>query len=216
MEKEILTPEEVAEYLRVSEKTVYNWAQKGEIPAGKIGTAWRFKKSDIEEWVNKRLSPRKTEAQIKGILITEIFSRDRVLFLNQLKKRGALLELIDCISKAPQVKDREELKREIFNREELMSTGIGHGIAIPHVKIRSVSDLVGAVGISKNGIEDYQSLDDEPIRIIIMFAAASNQHAKYLKGLSYISSKLKNEEVRKTLLQSNDAQEVYDLLIIGE
>ena len=52
MEDDILTIEEVAKYLRVSERTVYDWAQKGEIPSGKIGTVWRFKKSEIETWVN--------------------------------------------------------------------------------------------------------------------------------------------------------------------
>ena len=49
MGDEILTIEEVAKYLRVSDRTVYDWAQKGEIPAGKIGTVWRFKKSEIEK-----------------------------------------------------------------------------------------------------------------------------------------------------------------------
>ena len=52
----ILTIDEVAKYLRVSERTVYDWAHKGEIPAGKIGTVWRFKKSEIEKWVDHRLS----------------------------------------------------------------------------------------------------------------------------------------------------------------
>ncbi len=56
MSSEILTIEEVARYLRVSERTVYEWAQKGEIPAGKIGTVWRFKKDDIESWVDERLA----------------------------------------------------------------------------------------------------------------------------------------------------------------
>jgi DNA binding domain, excisionase family len=50
MDDDILTIKEVARYLRVSERTVYDWAQKGEIPSGKIGTVWRFKKSDIERW----------------------------------------------------------------------------------------------------------------------------------------------------------------------
>jgi PTS system nitrogen regulatory IIA component len=59
MDDDILTIEEVAKYLRVSERTVYDWAQKGEIPAGKIGTVWRFKKSEIERWVNERLSSNK-------------------------------------------------------------------------------------------------------------------------------------------------------------
>ena len=69
-----LTIEEVAKYLRVSERTVYDWAQKGEIPSGKIGTVWRFKKSEIEKWVNERLSAgtkpvtQNLQVQVKNIL----------------------------------------------------------------------------------------------------------------------------------------------------
>ena len=73
MGDDILTIEEVAKYLRVSDRTVYDWAQKGEIPAGKIGTVWRFKKSEVENWVNARLSTpnlanKETQIQIKNIL----------------------------------------------------------------------------------------------------------------------------------------------------
>ena len=53
--QEIMTIEEVASYLKVSERTVYEWAQKGDLPGGKIGTTWRFKSSDIEKWINDRL-----------------------------------------------------------------------------------------------------------------------------------------------------------------
>ncbi|MDH3982267.1 MAG: helix-turn-helix domain-containing protein, partial [Kiritimatiellaceae bacterium] len=53
---EIMTIEEVAAYLRVSERTVYDWAQKGDLPGGKLGTTWRFKHADVENWVNSRIS----------------------------------------------------------------------------------------------------------------------------------------------------------------
>ena len=53
---DVMTVEEVAEYLRISERTVYDWAQKGEIPGGKIGSSWRFSRKRIEEWLNDRLS----------------------------------------------------------------------------------------------------------------------------------------------------------------
>jgi PTS system nitrogen regulatory IIA component len=216
VDEEILTPEEVARYLRVSERTVYNWAQKGELPAGKIGTSWRFRKADIEKWVDGKISGLTPKAKTNGVQIERILSEERVLFLKSRDKRGALNELVDCLARASQVKDGDELRREIFNREELMSTGIGHGIAIPHVRIASVTDLAGAVGISREGIQDYPSLDEEPVRILIMLAAAYDQHAKYLKALSYISAKLKKEEIRSTLIRSGDAREVYDLLILGE
>ena len=94
MEDDILTIEEVAKYLRVSERTVYDWAQKGEIPSGKIGTVWRFKKTEIEKWVNERLSSgSKPASQQLQIQVKNILSPDRIVFLNHSTKRDAIVEL---------------------------------------------------------------------------------------------------------------------------
>lgn len=213
VEDDILTIEEVAKYLRVSERTVYDWAQKGEVPSGKIGTVWRFKKSEIEKWVNERLSsgskPVTPGAQIQ---IKNILSPDRIIFLNHSTKHDALVELAANLSTAPQVKYAQELSVEILKREELMSTAIGRGIAIPHVRLSSVTDLVMSVGISKTDILDFQTIDDTPVRLLIMIAAAYNQHAYYLQTLSFFSSKLKNRELRDTLLNSTSAIDAYNLL----
>lgn len=206
---EILTIDEVAKYLRVSERTVYEWAQKGEIPAGKIGTAWRFKKTDITKWVNERLSVNKLVPQGGNILLDNIISPDRIIFLKSPSKRDALLALADNISTAPQIKNRKELAEEILKREELMSTAIGRGIAIPHIRLASVTDLVVSVGISQVDINDFHALDDEPVRLLFMIAAAYNQHAYYLKTLSFFSSRLKNLELRNALLASKTPQEAY-------
>lgn len=216
MENDILTLDEVAEYLRVSERTVYNWAQKGMVPAAKIGTSWRFRKSDIDQWLDQKFAASTGKAQQKEIQLTRILSKERITFMKTAKKRDALLALIDLLADTPEVHDREELEREIFKREALMSTGIGYGIAIPHVRILSISDLVGAVGISRDGIEDYQSLDQEPIHIIIMLAGAYDQHPKYLKTLSFLSTKLKEEAARQAILHTENEEEVFNLLTHGE
>lgn len=213
MEDDILTIDEVAKYLRVSERTVYDWAQKGEIPSGKIGTVWRFKKSEIERWVTERLSSGSKTTMNQTVQIKNILSPDRVVFIKHSTKRDALVELAANLSTAPQVKYAQELEVEILKREELMSTAIGHGIAIPHVRLSSVTDLVMSVGICKNSIIDFQSIDDEPVKILIMIAAAYNQHSYYLHTLSFLSSKLKKNEVREELLNAEDAHEVYNLLI---
>ena len=213
MEDDILTIEEVAKYLRVSERTVYDWAQKGEIPSGKIGTVWRFKKSEIEKWVNDRLSSgSKPVTPGDQIQVKNILSPDRIIFLNHSTKHDALLELANNLSTAPQVKMSSELAVEILKREELMSTAIGRGIAIPHVRLSSVTDLVMSVGISKCDIIDFQTIDDVPVRILFMIAAAYNQHAYYLQTLSFFSSKIKNKELREALLNVNDPMEAYKLL----
>ena len=209
---DILTLEEVAKYLRVSERTVYDCAQKGEIPAGKIRTAWRFKKSEIDKWVNDRLSSTGLNPQIHPINVESILSPHRILFINHSSKRDALLTLAENLAAAPQVKNSQELSTEILKREELMSTAIGCGIAIPHVRLSSVTDLVVSVGISRTNIVDFQPLDDEPVRLVFMIAAAHNQHAYYLQTLSWFSTRLKNKELREALLSTETAQQVYDLL----
>ena len=93
-----------------------------------------------------------------------------------------------------------------------MSTAIGRGIAIPHVRLSSVTDLVMAVGICSNAILDFQAIDDTPVRLLIMIAAAYNQHSYYLQTLSFFSSRLKNQALRDALLVSKDAQSAYALL----
>ena len=214
MNEDILTIEEVAKYLRVSERTVYDWAQKGEIPSGKIGTVWRFKKSEIENWVNERLSTgTKNTTTSTPVQIRNILSPDRIVFLHQSTKHDALLELADKLSTAPQIKKAQELSSEIINREELMSTAIGRGIAIPHVRLSSVTDLVMAVGISKVDIIDFATLDDEPVKLLFMIAAAQNQHAYYLQTLSFFSSKLKNHELRDALLSAETPEDAYNILL---
>ena len=207
----ILTIDEVAKYLRVSERTVYDWAHKGEIPSGKIGTVWRFRKSEIEKWVDHKLSGNQYFSRTVEVHLETLVSQDRILFLNYSMKRDALLALAANISTAPQIKNPQELTEEILKREELMSTAIGCGIAIPHVRLSSVTDLVVSIGLSSVDIVDFQALDDEPVRFVIMIAAASSHHAYYLKVLSYFSAQLKNPDLRNALLAAKSPEDVYAL-----
>ena len=213
IEDDILTLEEVAKYLRVSERTIYDCAQKGEIPAGKIRTAWRFKKSEIDKWVNEKLTSNNLNPQIIQIHPDSILSIHRILFLNHPTKKDVLLALAENLAASPQIKNIQELTTEVLKREELMSTAIGCGIAIPHVRLSSVTDLVVSVGISNTDIVDFQPLDDEPVRLVFMIAAAQNQHAYYLQTLSWFSTRLKNRVLRDALLEAKTEQEVYRLLV---
>ncbi|QNL97107.1 PTS sugar transporter subunit IIA [Treponema sp. Marseille-Q4132] len=213
MEDTILTIEEVANYLRVSDRTVYDWAQRGEIPAGKIGTVWRFKKSEVEKWVNDRLSSSDKRIKDDVMQVKNILAPNRVIFISQTSRHDALVELANTLSSAPQVKRSDELVSEILKREELMSTAIGRGIAIPHVRLSSVTDLVMAVGVCKTPVTDFHPIDDMPVSLLFMIAAAYNQHSYYLQTLSYFSAKLKKKELRDGLLNAATTDDVYKLLI---
>ena len=121
--------------------------------------------------------------------------------------------MADVLATAPQVKNAAELTQEILKREDLMSTAIGRGIAIPHVRLSSVTDLVIAVGVCKKPIEDYQTIDDQPINLLFMIAAAYNQHSYYLKTISHFSSKLKRDDLREALVKAESEVDVYNLLL---
>ena len=213
MTDDILTIEEVAKYLRVSDRTVYDWAQKGEIPAGKIGTVWRFKKTEVENWVNAKLSSSSLGQNDSEVQVKNILSPDRIVFINHSTKHDAIVQLSQVLATAPQIKNESELTAEILKREELMSTAIGKGIAIPHVRLSSVTDLVMAVGVCKKPISDYQTIDDEPVDLLFMIAAAYNQHSLYLKTISHFCGKLKQESLHENIINAKDAQEVFSLLM---
>jgi PTS system nitrogen regulatory IIA component len=211
-EHEIMTVEEVAQYLRVSERTVYEWAQKGEIPSGKIGTSWRFKRGEIERWVNQRLARGGRTASVQPFKIGDALDPDRVVIIDEALKEPALRLMIDVLARSSRIRDRNELARAIFEREQLMSTGIGFGVAVPHVRLGSVTDLVMALGASRRNITDYESLDGKPVRIICMVAAGQNQHADYLRALAAVSACLKDPAVRRSVLRAKSEAAVFDLL----
>jgi mannitol/fructose-specific phosphotransferase system IIA component (Ntr-type) len=137
-----------------------------------------------------------------------------VIILKPLDKRDALNTLIDCLAKDTKV-DRDELEREIFHREELMSTGIGFGVGVPHVRLTSVSDVVMAMGVSHEGIKDYGSLDGKPVHIVCMIISGRYEHARYIKTLAAISAKLKEESFRQAVLTAADTESIYNIMISG-
>lgn len=210
----IMTIEEVAEYLRVSERTVYDWASKGEIPCGKIGTAWRFKSSDIEAWVNKQLNnDSHKKSDFVPLFLDKALSFENILVVEESTKDQILNNLIDILAKNPVVRSKDDLSKGIFHREQLLSTGIGMGIGIPHVRLGSIKDVAVAAALVRGGINDYESLDSEPVKLIFMILARQDQHAEHLKLLSQISNRLKHKDFREELVQCVDSKSFYELLV---
>jgi nitrogen PTS system EIIA component len=209
---EIMTVQEVADLLRVSERTVYDWATSGQIPCGKLGTAWRFKRSEIESWIDKSLATKKRTDPASIISLRDILAPEHVLVFDTASKRQALQYLIDAVSSSPYVGRKDEIQTGIFHREELMSTGIGLGIAVPHVRLKSVKKPLMAVGISASDITDYDAIDNNPVRLLFMILAGSNQHTEHIKILARISSLVKDDGFREDLMKARDADRTFDLL----
>lgn len=146
--------------------------------------------------------------------LDNILKKELCCILKEKNKNEVLIELIDRISSCYSMEKTltENITKNIFYREQLMSTGIGLGIAIPHIRFEGVSEPIMAVGISKTGIKDYVSIDNEIIRIVVMIIAGINQHKEHIRLLSMIVSLLKQEDKRKALLAASNANEVYRLI----
>ncbi len=147
-----------------------------------------------------------------GIDLSGILPRERVVMAEKLTKSEALDILIDLLAVSPVVTSPQELEEGIRHREKLMSTGIGFGLAIPHVRMRSIRDLAVAAMVVREGIADYESMDAEPVRIVFMIVAREDQHAQHLKLLSALTGALKHSENRDKLLGCRDTDELYRVL----
>jgi fructose-specific phosphotransferase system IIA component len=127
-------------------------------------------------------------------------------------KKDVIRELLGTLDKARLLNNYTECLNAVMEREEVMTTGLGKGIAIPHAKTDGVSDLAIAVGIKKNGV-DFQSIDGEPARVFVMMISPKNAIGPHLQVLSYISAMLHNTEVREAILNAASPGEVKDLLL---
>jgi mannitol/fructose-specific phosphotransferase system IIA component (Ntr-type) len=137
----------------------------------------------------------------------------KLITYSDLKNKADNLELlIRLIKNENLVEDIDALKKSIFSREKLMSTGIGLGIAIPHVRIKGVDNIIIAIAINKDGINDYESLDGSPVRMVIMIIAGEEQHREYLVLLSQIVKILKKNSMIEQLLNTQSVEDVYKLL----
>ena len=144
--------------------------------------------------------------------LNKLLRQDNCLILQSNTKTEALLELIDLLQNGGSVNNIEELKREIFYREQIMSTGIGQGIGIPHVRFAGVSDPEILVGIKPAGFDDYESLDGEAVKMIFMILVGENQHKEYLRILSLLVHKLKDENFHTSLTSAENSEAVFSVL----
>ena len=211
-ESEIMTVEDVAEYLRISPRTVYDWAQRRLIPCGRLGAIWRFKRSVVEKWLDAKISTSGRDLLAAPLELRDVLVPERVLLTHYQTKQESLLGLIDVLAKASEVTDAEEVTEGIFQREKIISTGLGFGLAVPHLRITSVTDIIMAIAINRTAIADYEALDKAPVRIVCMILAGWNQHKPYLSALAALISKLKQEETRSAVLKASDPTAIYRML----
>lgn len=139
-----------------------------------------------------------------------MIDESRIVDLKATTKEDALREMVDVLATSPNVTDKDELLHAIYEREKVISTGVGIEVALPHVKIPSVTDFVVAVGRSHKGI-DFDSLDEQPVYIVVMIGANDKQAGEFLKVLAQLVLRLKNKGFRKAVMFAPSAKRIKEL-----
>lgn len=218
---QVLTTQELADYMKLNEKTILKMAQKGELPGVKIGNQWRFHMSAIDQYLQKDIlnTPADEIDNILGstnqlIPLSRLFDTELMdLDLKEEDKDAVLSRLAEIADKAGIVPDRAELLAELKDREDMLSTAVGNGIAIPHprkpsTKIFKKPNIIFAR--SKKGL-DFNAPDNKNVHLFFMICAPNM--VIHLRLMAKISKLLHIEGMIDRLMEINSEKDKITMLL---
>ena len=144
-------------------------------------------------------------------LLEILSSETTIVGLEGNSKEEIIEELVDCLDASNAISDRDKVLQAVVEREKIMSTGIGDGIAIPHGKSDAVQRLVAALGTHRRGV-DFEALDGEPAFVFFLLVSPANVSGPHIKALARISRLLKNDEFKKSLIEASAPEEVLEAI----
>ncbi len=180
-DREVMTLPEVADYLQLAERTVLRMAQRGEIPAAKVASQWRFLRPLVREWVAARMqalpkatADRLARSSARLLPLTEVMRRELMVFgIRPGPKEEVLRQLVAPLISAAAVRDPARLLGSLMERERMMTTGIGHGVAVPHPR-HPIPGMfpqpVVVFGLCPEGT-DYQAIDAQHVHVFFLIGA---------------------------------------------
>lgn len=178
--KEVMTLEEVADYLQVSEKSVLRMAQSGKIPAAKVASQWRFMRSVIDDWLMAQMEiPSVRSAPTRRELpplppLTELIPVELMnLEISPASKDNVLKQVVEPLRTSKLLRQPKPFLDSVLERERMVSTAIGHGIAVPHPR-RPVPGMFKdprvLLGLCREGT-DFEALDHQRTYIFFLLCA---------------------------------------------
>lgn len=217
----IMTTKELADYIKLNEKTVIKMALNGKIPGVKIGAQWRFHLDSIDAYVQNDILKSKDEEldliiskRINIIPLSRLINEELInLDFKGTTTNEVLAELVSIASNAQLTSSEKKLMGELKKREKLLSTAIGNGIALPHPRHPS-SELFKKPNIiflrSKKGVH-FRAPDKNPVHLFLM-TCAPNEFA-HLRLLAKISKLVHVPGIEKKFLQADSKEEIVQILL---
>jgi PTS system nitrogen regulatory IIA component len=223
-QQEIMTLAELANYLKVAEKTVVRMAREGKIPGTKVASQWRFMRSLVDDWLEKRMQP-VTRTNLFELIkhapevvpVSRLVSPELMLFnINPGPVEKVLEQLIKPLEKNGLIDDRKQYLKLLIQREQLHSTAIAPHVAIPHARTPADASLKKSalvVGISPDGV-DFGAGDALKTHVFILIC--SEDEVVHLRLLAKISRLLSQKTMIKRLMTCANSEQVIALLAEAE
>lgn len=214
-----LTISDVAKYLNVSQRTVYRWLEKGQIPGYKINDQYRFSRAELIEWVSKQkiaaseelfVFPDSSDSKIPSI--SDCIRSGGIYYRVEGDDKSSVLKSAVSLIKLPDGVDRSFLLQMLTLREEMASTGVGDGIAIPHLRnpiILGVDNPQIALCFLEKAV-DFSALDGK--KVFCLFLLLSPNPRIHLNLISKLAFILKKEQVKKTLKDCGSREKILSII----
>ena len=146
-------------------------------------------------------------------MLSEVLTEDLVTTgLQARTKNDVIVSMLDMLCTTGKVRDRDAALQALMDNEARMSTGMEHGIAIPHAKTDAVDELLACVAVNKKKI-DFESLDRKPARIFIMTLSPKGRTGPHIRFLAEVSQLLKDEKKRKQVLSARNSRDLLSALV---
>lgn len=221
-----MTIRQMASYLSLNERTVLKLVTDGSLPGVKVGNQWRFRKAMIDTWLDDQMlgvTPRYVEGHPtvssgrEMLELAHCFQPEHIIPELQAQKKNAVIEeLATFAGRLGLVRDKTWFVGALIERENLMPSAVGNGVAFLHTVRRNPDQVVRpfmVLGRSLTGI-DFDSLDGKPTHLL--FVLGLKYEELYLPWLSKLSQMFAAPEAYKAVLDAGEAQSIYQVLAAGE
>jgi PTS system nitrogen regulatory IIA component len=142
--------------------------------------------------------------------VSSYINEDLISFFEAKDRDEAIAHLVDLVDAKGILQDRLQFLTAIFEREKIVSTGIGLGVAIPHAKLTNMDDFFIAIGCLKNGV-DWNAMDKAPVRLIFLIGGPDDKQTEYLQILSALTVAIKDDGRRKKILNAREQNEIMEV-----
>ena len=148
--------------------------------------------------------------------INQLLHPDRIrIGLSGSSKEVVIDALVDLLAGHPEIDSIDTVRNAIFNREEMMSTGVGKGLGLPHAKTDAVHETIAAFATTSAPVE-FGAIDDEPVRLLLLLVGPEEDKSQHIKILGRISRLISRDDLRGNLLAAESPDDILRLLKEGE